>query len=58
MQVEHRLALGFIAGVQETAGLGLVLGAETGLLAGRAVLGVEYLTAPEQGVFVFHGAWG
>jgi hypothetical protein len=27
------------------------------LLAGRAVLDVEYVSAPEQGVFVFHVAW-
>jgi hypothetical protein len=44
-----------VFGWRKAAGLGLVLGAETGLLAGRAVLRIEYVTAPEQGVFGFHG---
>jgi hypothetical protein len=54
MQVEHWLAHGLVAGVEELQRLGCVRGAETRLLAGRAVLGIEYVAVSKQGVFGFH----
>ena len=55
VQVQHRLALRLVAGVEQAARLGLVLGAQAGLLACGGVLAVIYVTTAEQGVFRFHG---
>ena len=54
MQIEGRLALGLVQGVEQVARFGLVLGAETGLLAGGAVLAIIDLATAEQGEFKFH----
>ena len=54
MEVEHRLAVRFIAGVNQLLRLGFVAGAQTFLLAGGGVLGIINAVAAEQGVFRFH----
>ena len=54
VQIQHWLPLRRVAGFQQALGFGFVFGAQAGLLAGRAVLHVEHLAAPEQGVFRFH----
>ena len=54
VQVQHRLAVRLVAGVDQLQRLGLIAGAQTFLLAGRRILGIIDSAAPEQCVFCFH----
>ena len=54
MQVQHRLAVRLVAGVDQLQRLVFVAGAQTFLLAGRRILGIIDSVAPEQCVFSVH----
>ena len=54
MEVQDGLPLRLVAGIKQAAGFRLVLGAQTSLLAGGAVLDVKDFPAPEHRVFCFH----
>ena len=53
-QIHQRLGDGVILGLDDPAGLGLVAGLQTFLLAGAAVLAVKNCAAPEQFETVLH----
>ena len=48
LHIERGLAVGFIFGVKQDAGFGLVLGAQAGLFAGQGVLGIKSSAPVEQ----------
>ena len=54
MQIEDGLPVGLVFGMQKGEGLGFVLRAETGLLAGGRVLAVVNSRSPEHDEFLFH----
>jgi len=54
LEVEDRLANGFVLRVEERLRFGLVLGSEADLFAGGRVFGIEDAVAPEQGEPLIH----
>ena len=54
VEIEDGLPVGFVFGMQEGEGFGLVLGAEAGLLTGGRVLAVENARSAEQDESLFH----
>ncbi len=54
LQIHGRLMAGFVLGVEEAQGVGLVFRAQAGLLAGGGVLGVKYAGTLKQNIPILH----
>jgi hypothetical protein len=54
LKIENRLPVGFVLGMKDGQGFGLVLGAQAVLFARHGVLGIKNSGSPEQDESRFH----